>query len=147
MTSIFAVRAGRPAFWGQVVGVLVVAALSALLWYAWMGRDSQYQVDPVTQVASGPYEAWQVIGCGLSLLVLFIGALVAGVRPLLASAALTLAFTAAWTATAAPQDETGMYGVGVIMLLVGLTAATTVVSLVVLGLRHLSAARRSKAIR
>jgi hypothetical protein len=147
MTSIFAVRAGRPALWGQVIGVLVVAALSALLWYAWMGWDSQYQVDPVTQVASGPYEAWQVIGCALSLLVLLVGALVAGVRPLLASAALTLAFTAAWTATAARQDETGMYGVGVIMLLVGLAAATAVVSLVVLGVRHLLAARHSKAIR
>jgi hypothetical protein len=37
----------------------------------------------------------------------------------------------------APHDETGLYGVGMILLLVGLTMATTVVSFVVLGLRRL----------
>jgi hypothetical protein len=125
-----------------VVGVLAVAALSALSWYAWLAWDSEYQVDPVTQVSSGPYEAWQVVGCALSLLVLFVGALLAGVRPVPASAALTLAFTAVWTATAASRDETGLYGVGMVMLLVGLTVATTVVSVAVLGLRHLLTARR-----
>jgi hypothetical protein len=125
-----------------VIGVLAVAALSALMWYAWFAWDSQYQVDPVTQVGSGPYEGWQVIGCALSLLVLLVGALLAGVRPLLACAALTLGFTAAWTATAASQDETGLYGVGMILLLGGLTAATTVVSLVTLGLRRLWSGRR-----
>jgi len=121
--------------------VIAVAVLAALTWFAWMGWDTTYQVDPVTQVASGPYEAWQVIGCALSLLVLLVGALLAGVRPIPASAALTLAFTAAWTATAAPNDETGLYGVGMILVLVGLTAGTTVVSLVVLGLRRLWSGR------
>lgn len=121
--------------------MIAVAVLAALTWFAWMGWDTTYQVDPVTQVASGPYEAWQVIGCALSLLVLLVGALLAGVRPIPASAALTLAFTAAWTATAAPNDETGLYGVGMILVLVGLTAGTTVVSLVVLGLRRLWSGR------
>jgi hypothetical protein len=128
--------------WIQLVGALAVAAVSAGAWYGWLGWDSTYQIDPTTQVASGPYEAWQVIGCALSLLVVFVGALLAGVRPLVASAALTLAFTAAWTATAAPRDETGLYGVGMILLLVGLTMATAVVSLVVLGLRRLWTGRR-----
>jgi hypothetical protein len=126
----------------QIVGALVVAALSALQWYAWMAWDTEYQTDPVTQVASGPYEAWQVAGCAVSLLVVFVGALLLGVRPLWASAALTLAFTAAWTATAAPEDSTGLYGVGMIMLLIGLAAATTTVSLVVAGLRRLRPPRR-----
>jgi hypothetical protein len=123
----------RPSF--QISGAIVVAALAAASWYGWMGWDTQYQIDPVTQVASGPYEAWQVIGCVLSLLVVFVGALLAGLRPLWASAALTLAFTAAWTATAAPNDETGLYGVGMIMVLVGLAIATTVIALLVRGLR------------
>ena len=125
-----------------MIGALAVAVFSAGAWFAWLGWDSTYQVDPATQVATGPYEAWQVIGCGLSLLVVFVGALLAGVRPLLASAALTLAFTAAWTATAAPRDETGLYGVGMILLLIGLTGATAVVSFVVLGLRKLFNARK-----
>jgi hypothetical protein len=122
----------RPGPLFQVVGVLAVAVGSALSWLAWMGWDHQYQVDPATGVSSGPYEAWQVIGCAVSLLALFVGALLAGVRPLPACAALTLAFTAAWTAQAASADDTGLYAVGMIMLLVGLSVATTVVSVVTL---------------
>jgi hypothetical protein len=141
MTSLFAERR-RSGFPFQALGVLAVAVLSALSWLAWMGWDDQYQVDPATGVASGPYEAWQVIGCALSLLVVFVGALLAGVRPWMACAALTLAFTAAWTAQAAPDDETGMFGVGVIMLLVGLSVATIVVSAVTVGLRNWWGARR-----
>jgi len=120
----------------QVVGTAVVAVLSVLIWYAWLGWDTGYQVDPVTQVESGPYEAWQVAGCGVSLVALLAGALLAGVRPLLASAALTLAFTAAWTVNAASSDETGLFGVGAVLLLIGLAAGTTVVSVVVTGLRR-----------
>ena len=50
--------------WAQVLGGLTVAVLSAGSWLAWMGWDDEYQIDPRTQVASGPYEAWQVVGCG-----------------------------------------------------------------------------------
>ncbi|WP_327002873.1 hypothetical protein OHA72_48585 [Dactylosporangium sp. NBC_01737] len=53
---------------------------------------------------------------------------------------MTVAFTAAWTATAASTDDTGMYGVGTILLL-GLAAGTTVVSMIVLGLRRLRGAK------
>jgi hypothetical protein len=142
MTSISnSRRRSGPPF--QVIGVPAVAVCSALSWFAWMGWDQQYQVDPVTEVASGPYEVWQVIGCALSLLALFVGALLVGVRPLPAATALTLAFTAAWTAQAARADETGLYGVGTIMVLAGLSIATTVVSLVTLGLRALWVRRRS----
>ena len=142
MTSIHAEH-GRFGFrLFQPLGVLAVAILSASAWLAWLGWDHQYQVDPATGVASGPYEAWQVIGCALSLLVLFVGGLLVGVRPVPAGAALTLAFTAAWTAQAAPADETGMYGVGMIMLLVGLGVATLVVSAVTLGVRNRWVARR-----
>jgi hypothetical protein len=140
MTSIFSDR-NRPSSRLQVVGVLGVAVISALLWYAWMGWDQQYQVDPVTGVRSGPYEAWQVIGCALSLLVVFVSALWAGVRPLPAAAALTLAFTAAWTVHAASYDDTGMYGVGMVMLLGGLSLATAVVAVATLTVRKRLASR------
>jgi hypothetical protein len=125
----------------QISGAVVVAALAAASWYGWMGWDTQYQTDPVTLQESGPYETWQVVGCVLSLLVVFVGALLAGVRPVWACAALTLAFTAAWTATAAPGDETGMYGVGMVMVFVGLAIATTVIALVVQSLRRPSSPR------
>ena len=126
------------------MGFLTVAACSALSWFAWMGWDQQYQVNPATGVSSGPYEAWQVIGCALSLLLMFVCALLAGVRPLLAAVALTLAFTAAWTGQAASNDDTGLYGVGMLMLLAGLGVATTVVSVVTLGLRDRWAAHRRR---
>jgi hypothetical protein len=136
----------KPIFTGrtrsEVIGVVLVAAASAVSWFAWMGWDRGYQLDRATGKWSGPYEAWQVLGCAASLLVLLVAALSAGVRPLPASAALTLAFTAAWTVQAAGSDETGLYTVGMLMLLVGLAVATTVVSAVTLLLRGWWAARR-----
>jgi hypothetical protein len=138
MTSISALRARSPF---QLIGFVVVAALSVLTWYAWLGWDSQYQTDPATQVSSGPYETWQVVGCVLTLLAVFVGALLAGARPLPASVALTLAFTAAWTVQAAGHDETGLFGVGATMILFGLTVATTVIAYVVAAIRGWLAAR------
>ena len=114
----------------QVVGGLAVAVLSAALWFAWMGWDTEYDVDPVTQVSSGPYQAWQVLGCGVTLLLLLVGALLLRVTPLVACAAMTVAFTAAWTTTAASQDDTGLFVVGAVLVLLGLAAATAVVALV-----------------
>ncbi|MDX6201261.1 MAG: hypothetical protein QOJ83_761 [Frankiales bacterium] len=140
MTSIPAPRARTRAPF-QLLGFAVVAALSALAWYGWLGWDNEHQVDPVTQVSSGPYETWQVVGCVLTLLAVFVGALLAGARPLLASIALTLAFTTAWTVQAAGHDETGLYGVGTTMILVGLTVATTVVAYVVAAIRGRLAVR------
>lgn len=126
----------------QVVGTLVVAALSALSWVAWLGWDDQYQVDPETGVSSGPYEAWQVIGCALTLLVLFAGALLLRVHALPAAVALTVAFTAAWTAQAASTDETGLYMVGAVLLVFGLAVGTALVAAMILVFRYWWVARR-----
>jgi len=114
---------------GRVVGISVLAAAA---WAGWLGWDHEYQIDPVSQIASGPYESWQVVGAALSLVVLLIGALVAGVRPLLAGGAVALGFTAAWTVDAARTDDTGLYGAGAILLLLGLTVGCAAVSAVTL---------------
>ena len=108
-------------------GALLLAALTVLTWYAWLGWDHEYQIDPVTGVASGPYEANQVIGCVLTLLGL---ALAAGVlvHPWVPLAVMPLAFTVAWSVDAAGEDETGLWGVGAIMLLVGLSAGAAVLA-------------------
>jgi hypothetical protein len=132
----------RPVPTGQVVGAIAVAGLSAAAWFAWMAWDSEYQVDPVTQVASGPYETWQVVGCGVSLIVVFVAALVLRVRPVFASVALVVAFTAAWTWTASRADQTGLVGVGAIMVATGLSMATAVGSWVALVVSH-----RRRAVR
>lgn len=115
----------------QVLGAFVVAVLAAGLWFAWMGWDSTYQTDPVTHEVSGPYQAWQVIGCGVSLIILLVGALLLKVRPIVACSALTVAFTAAWTVTAAARDDSGLFVVGAFLLFVGLALGCALVSLLV----------------
>ncbi|GIE79192.1 hypothetical protein Aph02nite_51420 [Actinoplanes philippinensis] len=126
--------AKRDALVQGLAGVLV-ALLSALTWFAWLGWDDEYQTDPVTGVESGPYEAWQVAGCAVSLLILLVVVELAGARPLPASIGLTLGFVAAWTADAARSDTTGLFGVGALMLFLGLTIGSAMVSGLVVGLR------------
>jgi len=76
-------------------------------------------VDPATGIASGPYEAWQVVGCVLTLLV---ASVVAGLaaRPVVAAGWVTVPFTVCWTVSAARQDETGLFAVGALLIAVGL---------------------------
>ncbi|WP_436523063.1 hypothetical protein [Actinoplanes sp. HUAS TT8] len=126
----------------QVGGTVGVAVLAALSWFGWMGWDGQYQTDPVSGVESGPYAAWQVAGCAVTLLAVFAGAVAAGVRPLFVSVALTVAFTAAWTVTAAARDTTGLFAVGAVFLFVGLGVATLVASLIAIAIRDRRLARR-----
>ncbi|MGK5740422.1 hypothetical protein [Micromonospora sp. URMC 103] len=130
-------RSSSPLF--QTVGPLLVALLSAASWYAWLGWDDEYRVDPVTGAVSGPYAVWQVLGCALTLLAVFVAALLVGVRPVPAGAALTLAFSAAAAVTWARRDDSGLYVIGVGLLLVGLAAGTAVVSVLVRALRRTSA--------
>ncbi len=115
-------------------GVVLLAVLTAACWWGWLAWDDEYQIDPSTGYASGPYEAWQVIGCVLCLLVL---AVVAALRlPLIAVVAtMTLSFTIAWTVTAAGADETGLFGVGAILVFIGMACATTLVASVVRAMR------------
>ncbi|MEO6020083.1 MAG: hypothetical protein ABIP45_07525 [Knoellia sp.] len=103
--------------------VLVLALLTASCWWAWLAWDSTYQVDPITGNASGPYEAWQVIGCVLSLVA--IGCVAALRLPAwVVITTMTVAFTAAWTATAQSQDETGLFMVGAVLVFVGMACAS-----------------------
>ncbi len=127
MTTIPAVeRPARP--WYQFFGVVAVALLTFLVWFGWLGWDHEYQLDPATNTYQGPYETWQVVGCAVSLLALLIGALLARVRPALAGSALTLTFTTAWSVNGASSDDSGLWGVGALMLLCGLSAASLVVT-------------------
>lgn len=109
---------------GAVIAcLLLVAGLTALTWYGWLGHDHEYQVD-AAGVAHGPYETWQVVGCALTLLALaLVTALLS--RPNLVFA-IPVALTLAWSIDAASQDETGLWIVGAFMVLVGSTAVAAV---------------------
>lgn len=108
-----------------LLAVLLVGAFGA--YWGWLGWDHEYQRDPVTGRASGPYESWQVVGCILTLtfLALLAGALLCR---RLAVVALPAAFTVAWSLPAARVDETGLWGAGAFMILCGTAVGSSVLA-------------------
>ena len=106
----------------------ILAAATVLSWWAWLGRDTTRTLDPETGDYSGPYTTAQVAGTVLTLAALLIAAVLLRVPPLPAAAVMTVAFTAAWTAQAAGEDESGLYLVGTVLVLAGMTAGTAVVA-------------------
>ena len=110
-------------------GAAAVAVLSVLTWFAWLGWDTTQDVDAAGNV-SGPYQAWQIIGCGATLLALLVGAILLRVNAVAAAAALTLAFTAVWTWDAARHDDSGLFAVGALLVFFGLAASSAVAAAV-----------------
>jgi hypothetical protein len=111
------------------LAVTGLAVGSFATWWLWLGRDRTYQVDPDTGVATGPYTTGQVAGCVVTLLVLAVlGSLL--LRPWLTTVAMTVPFTAAWSVQAADADDTGLWLVGAVLLIVGMVAGTLVVGLI-----------------
>lgn len=123
----------------RVLRTAALAVLAAACWFAWLAWDTTYQVDPATGVASGPYEAWQVLGCVLSLAVaVVIGTAVLGGR--VTVVVTTLAFTFAWSVTAS-SDGSGLWLVGALLVLVGVAVGASVVAAVTAAVLHRRRAR------
>ena len=99
---------------------VALGVFAAAMWFAWLGWDHEYyQVDGVAQ---GPYRAWQVIGVGLSIAVAAVLAYlwVRGVWAIFVlAAAAIIGFAVPWTLDAASNDDTGLFMVGLLFLLVG----------------------------
>ncbi|MDQ1103512.1 hypothetical protein [Nocardioides zeae] len=121
----------RDLAWGIAVAVLAAAA-----WCGWMGWDDEYQVDAATNEISGPYEAWQVVGCVLTLLVLGVVA-ARWWRPFATAIVLSVSFTVAWSVTATTMDdeETGLWMIGAVMVLVGTSAVSLLLAAMVAAVR------------
>ncbi|MFE9692830.1 hypothetical protein [Micromonospora sp. NPDC005806] len=111
-----------------LLGGLILAAATVGAWFAWLGWESGYTVDPETGATSGPYAVWQVAGCVLTLAVI---AVLGGwwLSPWLVAPVMTVAFTVAWAAHAASIDASGLWAVGAVLVLIGMAAGSTVVSL------------------
>jgi hypothetical protein len=128
----------------ELVGAFAVAAATAATWWAWLGWDDEYQTDPVTGQATGPYEAWQVAGCVLCLLAIaVVGALT--LRPWLAPAVLTVTFTGVWSWHAGATDSSGLWLVGAVLVFGGLAWGSTLVSTAAWAGRRLLRRRRTAA--
>ncbi|MFF0224988.1 hypothetical protein [Streptomyces sp. NPDC004629] len=112
----------------QVLSVLVLAGVSAAVWAAWLGWDRVRAVRADGTV-TGPYEAWQVIGLVLTLLAAVCWA--ASRRYVVGA---VLGTTAGLTAAAYydwSDDSSGLFMVGVGLVMMGSLAATAVVSAVI----------------
>ena len=109
-------------------GTALLAVAAATCWWVWLAWDRSYTVDAATGVASGPYEAWQVVGCGLSLVAVTALAARRLPRPVVVAVG-PLAFTAAWSATAAGSgDGSGLWVVGAVLVLLGTVAGAALVA-------------------
>ena len=92
---------------------------AAAMWLAWLGWDHDYYL--VDGVPQGPYRAWQVIGCGASICVAAVATQVwaRGRGAVVLAAAAAVGFAVPWSMDAASTDESGLWVVGLVFLLVG----------------------------
>ena len=106
---------------GAVVAeVVVLAGLVVSTWWLFLGSDTTYQFD-ANGIASGPYQAPQVLECVAVLALLSVAGAV--LLPVWATiVTVTAAFTAAWSINAASKDVTGLWAVGAIGVLLGTLA-------------------------
>lgn len=112
----------------QLIAILVLAVMTLAVWAAWLGWDQHRDVQPDDSV-TGPYEAWQVIGLVLTLLApvywaasrRYIAGAVLGV-----TVGLTVAAYYDWSG-----DSSGLFMVGVGMVMVGSLVVTGVASAVI----------------
>ncbi|MCX4575037.1 hypothetical protein [Streptomyces sp. NBC_01571] len=111
----------------QLVSILLLAGVSLAAWAAWLGWDQHRDVHP-DGTTTGPYEAWQVIGLVLTLLApvyraasrRYIAGAVLGT-----TAGLTAAACADWS-----DDSSGLFMVGVGLVMTGSLLATAVVAVI-----------------
>jgi hypothetical protein len=108
--------------------MVALAALTVGVWWVWLGSDTEYRIDPMTQASSGPYEAPQVIACVLCLLVLAVAASVF-LPAWSVVVTLTVPFVATWSINAAAADGSGLWTVGAVLLALAMAAGTAAVAM------------------
>ncbi len=99
---------------------LALGLFAVAMWFSWLGWDHEYYL--VDGVAQGPYRSWQVLGCGLSIATAAVLAhlSVRGVWAIFVlAAAAIIGFAVPWALDAAATDDSGLWVVGLLFLLVG----------------------------
>ncbi|MEU6320226.1 hypothetical protein [Streptomyces sp. NPDC047009] len=131
--NAWVMRHGRLIPVRQPLSILVLAGVSLAAWAAWLGWDQHRDVQP-DGTTTGPYEAWQVIGLVLTLLAPVCWA---ASRRYIAGAVLgtTVGLTVAayydWS-----DDSSGLFMVGVGMVMMGSLVVTAIVSAVIASARR-----------
>ena len=99
---------------------VALSLFSATMWFAWLGWDHEYYL--VDGVAQGPYRTWQVLGCGSSIVA---GSVLAYLRVrgtgmiVVLAAAAVIGFAVPWALDAAATDDSGLWVVGLFLVVVG----------------------------
>ncbi|MFE3760639.1 hypothetical protein ACFXPI_02575 [Streptomyces sp. NPDC059104] len=109
------------------------AAAAIAAWAAWLGWDQHRDVHPDGS-QTGPYEAWQVIGLGLTVLALTYRAASRG-----HTAAAILGTTTGLTAAAYydwSDDASGLFMIGVSLITLASLAGTSVLTLAITTSKH-----------
>ncbi|WP_257573988.1 hypothetical protein [Streptomyces sp. JJ66] len=99
-----------------------MAVIAGAAWAAWLGWDQHREVG----ADSGPYEAWQILGLAVTLLLPVVWAASRRYVPgavLGTTAGLAIAAYLDWS-----DDASGLFGVGVLLLVLGSLAGTALVS-------------------
>ncbi|WP_406288728.1 hypothetical protein [Embleya sp. NBC_00896] len=125
----------------QLLATLVPAAVAMALWAAWLGWDQQRDVYPDGST-TGPYEAWQVIGLGLTLPAPVYWAASRG-----HVAAATLGTTTGLTVAAYydwSDDSSGLFVIGVGMVMIGSLFVTSLLSILFASSKRKAGARRPR---
>ncbi|ROQ72972.1 hypothetical protein EES39_33170 [Streptomyces sp. ADI92-24] len=124
------------------MAILVLVVLTLAVWAAWLGWDQKRDVHPDGSV-TGPYEAWQVIGLVLTLLAPVYWT---ASRRYIAGAALgvpvglTVAAYYDWS-----DDSSGLFMVGVGMIMVGSLIVTGVATAVIASVKTRADSTRQRS--
>lgn len=98
-----------------VVGWSLTAAAGFGAWWVWMGWDGD-----------DFYMTWQVIGSAVTVVVVVLAAWWWLPRAVTISA-VTIGYAVGWGASSMPGDESGLSGVGLIMVVIGVCAASALI--------------------
>ncbi|GAA2112772.1 hypothetical protein [Actinomadura alba] len=119
--------------------VLLLAGVTVADYLAWLGWDQRRDVHPDGH-ETGPYQAWQVAGLVLVLAVVGVVAVWldhAGAALLALPVALSAACGVDW----APDDGSGLWAVGVVMVFTATLVVTAVTVAIVALVRRLTLSR------
>jgi hypothetical protein len=108
---------------------IATAAASALAFAAWIGWDRTYDLMPGTTSYTGPLQAWQVIGCTLSVLAIVVVAVRAPLRISALVVSVTTAVTVAWIIWSLNMTNNigaNLWPIGAAMVAVSVATGTTV---------------------
>ncbi|MGK5557096.1 hypothetical protein ACSNOI_36350 [Actinomadura kijaniata] len=106
----------------HLVATVLLAAVAVADWFAWLGWD-QKRVEHPDGHTTGPYEAWQVVG--LVVVLMLVGGVAAYRRYGLATTfGFTVGLTAAVSYDWSADDGSGLWVVGAGMVAVSTLVAT-----------------------